>query len=271
MVIYRIENQYAQLLVSEQGAQALSFKPAGDDDLLWLSPSARFKTGTAIRGGVPLCMPWFGVNRHAANTPSHGFARNVNWVLGVVEQLQHAHFGDVTVVKFAAHAHPLFDYPFRATLTFIFNSTLNIELRVENTGTHTMPLSWALHSYLPVDDLDLARVSGLDGVRYLDNTRALQSKVQHGDIEFNEEVDRVFIDVPDQQRLNDLLIGGQGCDSAIVWNPGLDKAAAMADVGEANYRRFVCVERGNAFDNEVQLAPGEIHRATVSLGREPRL
>ena len=272
LLLYVVQNAFGKMVVSEQGAQVLSFIPDNQSDLLWLSPLAQFTAGKAIRGGIPVCLPWFGVNRHAANTPSHGFARNVNWQLATVSQAQHSQLGDCTqlvftLAQFADQPHTLFPFSFSAQLSFSFNQSLAIDLQLTNTGGEAFPLSWALHSYHPVNDLSKVKVKGLDGVSYLDNIRSLERRVQQGDVGFAGEVDRVFIDVPGAQQIDDIAIAATGSATAIVWNPGYDKACAMADLGGEHYRQFVCVERGNAFDNELRLLPGASTLASVTISR----
>lgn len=61
-----------------QGAHLTSWKPEGHEECLFLSPNAAFAPGKAIRGGIPVCWPWFGSRKDA---PSHGIARTSEWRL----------------------------------------------------------------------------------------------------------------------------------------------------------------------------------------------
>ena len=178
--LHVIESLEAKVVFSQQGAQLLSFIPKEQEDWFWL-PSSRFIAGQAIRGGVPICLPWFGSHHSDTSKPNHGFARNVDWQLQGIEAMVHEHLGFCTRVAFsldqyAQQAHPLFPFAFSAQLICYFNRCLQLEISVINTDHQPLPLSWALHSYHPVENLHHARVTGLDGCHYLDNTQQLQSQ-----------------------------------------------------------------------------------------------
>lgn len=275
--LYIIENPLGRMVICEQGAQVLSFIPAGKKDLLWLSPLAEFKLTKPVRGGIPVCLPWFGVNQRDKQKPSHGFARNVNWQLANIEDADDPQQGACTRIEFVLEQfqqqpHSLFPYPFSARLTFLMSNSLSVHLQLTNTGSESLPLTWALHSYHPVASITSTRVIGLDNCEYLDNTCGLARKQQSGDVVFNGELDRAYINAGNKQSIisaspdnTSIAIEASGCSSAVVWNPGLEKAAAMQDMGAENYQKFVCVERGNVFDNEVMLLPNKTHLASLHI------
>jgi len=275
--LYIIENPLGRMVICEQGAQVLSFIPAGKKDLLWLSPLAEFKLTKPVRGGIPVCLPWFGVNQRDKQKPSHGFARNVNWQLANIEDADDPQQGACTRIEFVLEQfqqqpHSLFPYPFSARLTFLMSDSLSVHLQLTNTGSESLPLTWALHSYHPVASITSTRVTGLDNCEYLDNTCGLARKQQSGDVVFNGELDRAYINAGNKQSIisaspdnTSIAIEASGCSSAVVWNPGLEKAAAMQDMGAENYQKFVCVERGNVFDNEVMLLPNKTHLASLHI------
>lgn len=275
--LYVIENPLGRMVICEQGAQVLSFTPAGKKDLLWFSPLTEFCLGKPVRGGIPVCLPWFGIDQRNNKNPKHGFARNVNWQLANIADADDIQQGACTRIEFVLdrfqqQPHPLFSYPFNAKLIFLMGDSLSIHLQLSNTGSQAMPLTWALHSYHPVTDLTSARISGLDGCEYLDNACGLKRCIQEGDVSFNGEVDRVYINAGDTQNITSntadnasITINAMGCASAIVWNPGLEKSAMLKDLGLDNFKQFVCLERGNVFDNEVLLAPNETHQASLQI------
>ena len=275
--LYLIENPLGRMVICEQGAQVLSFIPAGKKDLLWLSPLADFCLGKPVRGGIPICLPWFGVDSRNKDNPNHGFARNINWQLANITDADDAQQGACTRIEFVLdqfqqQPHALFSYPFSAKLTFLMGDSLSIHLQISNTGSETMPLTWALHSYHPVASITSTRVTGLDDCEYLDNTCGLARKRQSGDVVFDGELDRVYINAGDKQSIisaspdnTSIAVEASGCSSAVVWNPGLEKATELQDMGAENYQQFVCVERGNVFDNEVMLLPNETHRASLHI------
>lgn len=255
-------------IISLQGAQVLSFCPAGKSDLLWLSSRSNFQPGQAIRGGIPVCLPWFGVNRHQADLPKHGLARTQLWALDDVHQ------GDDEVIKLRFTFRPasddlaLFPYSFLAELTVELGDKLRLSLRVTNEGQETMPLSFALHSYFSVGEVQSVSIDGIDGREYLDNCQGLARFVQHDSLVFDREIDRVFESAAGKQAIIDggrkITIEGEGCDTVVIWNPGAELAGAMSDVG-SQYQRYVCVERGMAFADELELAAGEMAAAEMQL------
>lgn len=266
--LLEIDNPHCRAVVALQGAQLLEFTPHGGDALLWLSPNAIFSPGKAIRGGIPVCLPWFGVNQHAPEQPKHGFARNRDW------QLQHIATdpdGETRLgfgFEYNGTEPALFPYPFSARLSLRLSQQLELTLMVANTGTDTLPLSWALHSYHPVADLAATRVTGLDGCRYLDNTRGLAPAVQTGEVRFSGEIDRAYERVGRTQVIEGnprIVINGENCNSAIVWNPGAELAAGIGDIGAGNYAGFVCVERGAAFGDARHLHAGERLTSQLTL------
>ncbi len=267
--LLQVNNRYCSGTLALQGAQILSFKPRDRADLLWVSPRAVFENGQTLRGGIPVCLPWFGVNRRDPDKPRHGLARTIRWAL---EQAITNDSGEtrlkLALRQFAQTPHPLFEHCFEATLTITFSAALVIQLQVKNCSELPMPLSWALHSYHPVSRLDKVFVTGLDQVEYLDNTRELERFTQSGDPRFDGEFDRVYLGVGKQQVIRgepEIHISADNAPSAIVWNPGARLAANMADLGEENYQAFICLERGAAFDDEQIIESGGVMRATVTI------
>lgn len=265
--LLRYEGPQCRAVISLQGAQVLAFRPRGADELLWMSPLARFDRGQPIRGGIPLCLPWFGPHPHDPSLPKHGFARLRDWTLTAAD---HSSRGLLSLrFELEADASAAFPFPFRAALWVHLGSALRLRLDIDNRGERELPLSWAFHSYLAVDELATARVEGLADRIYLDNTRQLAQSRQAGAVHFHAELDRVYTGVGGSQQLcasQQVEISGDGCDTVIVWNPGRNQAANMADVGP-HYQRFVCVERGAAFHDRWQIAAGATASAQMTLRR----
>ena len=252
----------------------LSFTPQGQADLLWVSPVAAFEQGKPIRGGIPVCLPWFGVNRRDPDKPKHGFARTSRWRL---EYAQTCADGATQLTlalrQFSRKAHPHFPHCFEALLNITVARELMLQLQVVNRSPTRMPLSWALHSYHPVSDLGSTTVRGLQGTEYLDNTRGLERRTQQQPPRFDGEFDRVYLSVPGEQSISghpEIRIRGQNAPTAIVWNPGPEIALSLPDLGHNAHRKFICVERGAAFDDEPLVAPGAtLHtRVTIAAGTE---
>jgi len=248
--------------IALQGAQLLSFKPAASQqDWLWLSPLASFQKHQAIRGGIPICLPWFGVNQAQPEKPKHGFVRNQLWQIDNITEDKHGIQVEFSFAYTGQAMKPeLFDTAFIASLKIHLGEHIRYQLTLENTSIQAAKFSFAFHSYFKIDDLLATKVTGLNAKPFLDNTAGLQTKVLHGDISFEQEVDSVFEGCSQAQQLiapaHRLRISASKCPSCIVWNPQQALAANMPDV-LAHYQDFVCIERGNAFADSLELAAGE--------------
>ncbi|WP_370280337.1 D-hexose-6-phosphate mutarotase [Pontibacterium sp.] len=266
--LLQISNQSCDAVIALQGAHLLEFTLKNGTKLLWLSPNAIFAEGKAIRGGIPVCLPWFGVNRKDPSKPKHGFVRNQDWQLTTLREPD----TETTELVFSYTASEedlkLFPHAFSAKLTLRLSHQIDMQLEVSNHSDGDAQFSWALHSYHPVANLTDVRVSGLAGLSYLDNLQGLKPVRQEGDVRFYGEVDRVYESVPATQQIlgtPNLNITGENCPTAIVWNPGAANAAAMADVGEEIHQQFICVERGAAFANSWTLGSGESRCARLQI------
>ncbi|CAA0115091.1 D-hexose-6-phosphate mutarotase [Zhongshania aliphaticivorans] len=255
-------------VISLQGAQLLSFIPTGKQELLWLSPLATFKPGDAIRGGIPLCLPWFGLNRRQPELPKHGVARTQFWALDDVSQDDDETLNLRLVFNPSSDDLEMFPYPFSAQLNVSMGDALRLSLVIKNEGAYAMPLSFAMHSYFAVSDVRAVKIEGVEGREYLDNCRDLARFVQDESLQFDGEIDRVYETVGGCQAIIDgsrqIKIDGSACDTVVIWNPGETLAGTMADVG-SYYRDYVCLERGMAFGDELELAAGDVARATMQL------
>lgn len=259
---------FCQATITLQGAQLLTFQPTGDKPWLWLSPYAQFESGKSIRGGIPVCLPWFGVNRKNPEKPKHGFVRNHDWELVSLQESATAielEFG----FTYNSERPELFNTPFTATLEMTLSGSLDFSLHIHNRATETAEFSWAFHSYFAVADCEETTVSGLEGIHYLDNTRGLNAFLQDGDIPFLQEVDRVYNHTTVPQSINAqqrLSVTGENCPTCIVWNAGKNVAATLADIRE-DYRHYICVERGCAFGDSLVLPAGATSSSTMTINR----
>ena len=262
-----VETGQCRAVISLQGAQVLEFTARGRAPLLWLSPSTNFEAGAAVRGGVPLCLPWFGENRADPSKPKHGLVRTGLWTLDGSEEQ-----ADGRVELTLSFEHPgddLFSASFRSVLTIGLGKSLSFDLQLTNTAEHAAEYSWALHSYFAVADVNEVQVEGLSGVEYLDKTRGFARDCLEGNQAFSGEVDRVFECASAEQTIvtpNPIHARSENCHTVITWNPGAELAATIGDIG-AHYAGFVCVEHGNAFANSWQLAAGESASAHLELSR----
>ena len=266
----KINSSGAEALVSLYGAQVLSYKPReAAQDLLFTSEAAYYQPGKAIKGGIPLCWPWFGYDPLQQGRPAHGFARTRMWKINTGELLAD---GDVRLVLgMQVKEDPaLWPHTAEVLLEITVGSRLDISLVTKNPGADTLSLTKALHSYFLVGDINQVEVSGLEDRWYLDKADAWKKKQQSGAIQFDAEVDRVYLDVLPELLIQDhefqrrIRIRSRGNKTAVVWNPWKDIAKQMADLQDADYLRFVCVETTNAADDLVEIAPGGAYRLEVS-------
>lgn len=266
-----IRNAQAEARIALHGAHVLHFQPAGEAPLLWLSETAVFREGKAIRGGIPICWPWFGPDPSGQNRPAHGFARDRFWTL---DQVQHEPQSG-TQLQFSLPAseviRALWPHPFKLSLAVSVGRRLELRLRMQNLGDTTMRCSGALHSYFSVTDIANTRVSGLDGRPYLDQLDGHARKLQKGEITIAREVDRIYVDTPDTVTIDDaghqrqIEISKRGSLSTVVWNPWIEKSAGMNDFPPEGHRQMLCVETSNAAHDEIWLAPGQAHELACSI------
>jgi glucose-6-phosphate 1-epimerase len=268
-----ISNAQAKARVSLYGAQVLSFQPAGDSELLWLSPTARYHQGRSIRGGIPLCWPWFGPHPDDPSKPSHGFARHLLWTLDAAS-------GDEKHTQLEFSLAPqtsnqsLWPHPFELRLRLSIGRSLQIELITKNTGHTPMEISAALHSYFSISDIDNISIEGLDGCLFRDAVNEDRTCKQCGPIRFHGEVDRVYHDTSAAILIEDTVakrrtrVRKGGSNSTVVWNPWIDKSAQLGDIPEGGYRHMLCVETANADHNRIALLPNNSHTLYTEITGE---
>lgn len=266
---WKVETPLATAAISVFGGQLLSFIPKGGQDVLWLSPTAQ-ALPTPIRGGSPVCWPYFGKQGQGSDVPSHGFVRNVPWTL---QSAQREADGTV-VLTLAPPALETLDL--RLSMQLRIGRTLEQRLVTENTGRQPVTFTQALHNYFKVSDAMQVSVSGLDGLTYLDKFENYATpRTQQGDWSLNDprdpgRSDRIYTQAGGRYVLKDpglkrsIEISTQGSRSLVAWNPGQAGAAKMADVG-AGWKHYVCLEAANAGPDVVTLAPGARHSLVQTL------
>ena len=266
--VIKLTTAKCDALIAVQGAHLLTFKTRSGEPLLWVSPNCNFTQGVALRGGVPVCLPWFGPNVDPAK-PKHGFARNRDWQLtnAVLSENDDA----MLTFNFTSAAHDLFEFTFSAQLIMTLGDKIKLEIKVSNLDENSFDCSWVLHSYHPVSSLENVQVKGLSSRTYLDNLENHAPKIQQGDVEFSGEVDRVFPGIENSLEIigtPNIEIKHHNCPSVVVWNPGAANAAKMSDVGAGNEQGYICVERGAVLDEKWSIAAGESKTAWVEINEK---
>ena len=253
------------------GAHVTRWKPAGHDNVLYVSPNSHFIPTKAIRGGVPICFPWFGPHPTNTTAPAHGFVRTRTWNLLSTD----ASDDEVTIHLQTTNdtpANPNWATAFTADYRVHFGAALSMSLSITNTSNAPTTFTEALHTYLHVHDVRNITVAGLQGVEYVSKVGENVRQKQHdAELKFATETDRVYVNHEDNVEVIDpgmnrkIIVSKRGSRSTIVWNPFAKRAVELSDIGADNWPGFVCVESGNALDNVVTLAPGATHELFVLI------
>jgi glucose-6-phosphate 1-epimerase len=280
---WRIRHADAELLISQQGAQILSYQRNSQPPLIWLSEEATYLRGQSVRGGVPVCWPWFGDLQR--NPPAvqalvaqpdaaafHGGVRSLDWQLLAMNPDV-----DGVSLQFAAPAPTTADWPAELTLELHIrlDERLHISLISHNHGIRPLTISQALHSYFAVSDIQQVAVDGLADCRYIETLAGWQQHQQQDALTFSSETDRIYQDLPSRLSIRDpgwqrrVCLQSHGSRSAVLWNPWIDKAARLSSFAADAWQRMLCIETANVWDDCCQLAPGAQHSMGFSLWSEP--
>ena len=260
-----VENPLGRTVIALQGAHVMSFQPAGKSEMLWVSPRTLLQENTPIRGGIPLCLPWFGPGPDGKTM--HGFARTQEWNVVVAERLESGATRLVMELIGNAETSALWPHAFAFRLEIEAGQALKLVMNVENRGTDAAPLAFAFHTYFAVPDVAKARVSGLESAQYIDKMDNFARKTQSGEVTINAVTDRIYLDVLARQTLlagADSIHIESAAKCAVVWN-AWSNDKNIPDLGEGNHVGYLCVERGEVADHAVTLPPGGAYRAWMTL------
>ncbi|MQX52182.1 D-hexose-6-phosphate mutarotase [Alcanivorax sediminis] len=282
LACWQVRHRGQTLVIAEQGAQVLEYRLDNEPPVLWLSEKAQYHHGQGIRGGVPVCWPWFGGLAFNPETvrqqytqpdpPAHGLVRALPWTLVHTrqspEQIELAFQPDPDSLPESCPAVQL-------TLKIILDNALTLSLENHNQGEEPMALTQALHSYFAVSDIRQVTLQGLDLCPYVDAMDNWHSHRQSGPLTFREETDRLYlqlghtlhIDDPEWQRRITLSVSGS--ESAVVWNPWIDKSQRLSQFADDAWQRMVCIETARVLDNALFLAAGECHDMSVRFVTSP--
>lgn len=266
----RIESPAASGEIYLHGAHLTAWRPAGAAEVIFTSSHARWGEHDAIRGGIPVCAPWFRGKDGDSKAPKHGLVRTRAWNLEAVEAVGEGVQVTMTITN-DAEGRQWWPFEFTMRLRATFGTTLSVELDYVNHAAEMVTVAEALHTYLAVGDVRQISVSGLDGARYLDNMDHGREKRQEGDFHFAQETDNAYLDTTSNLLVTDRLlrrrihVGKSGSQSTVVWNPSAEGARSMADLGEDEWRGFACVEASNVLTCAVRVASGETHTLGTTL------
>lgn len=262
-----VTNTKANAKVALNGAHLFHYQRVGERELLWLSDISYFEDGKAIRGGIPICWPWFGFNKDDVSLSQHGFARTSLWEFKSSNETT-----DSTTLVFTLsdtkETLEVWNYKFSLELKIAISDTLTLELKTTNLDTKEFILTQALHTYFSILNISNVIVKGLDKKPYLD-ALSWQNMVQDGDIRFEREVDRVYQNIDNTITLVDIdreiTIKNEGSSSVVVWNPWIEKTKRMSAMKEDAYTTMLCIESANAFDDARVLKPNESHTLKATI------
>ncbi|HIE40713.1 MAG TPA: D-hexose-6-phosphate mutarotase [Thiomicrorhabdus sp.] len=277
--IIRVDNVFATASIALYGASVLSFIPkgvSGNLDLLWVSPTAVFDGRKPVRGGVPICWPWFG--KHAVNLalPAHGFVRNLLWQLDQVSTLESGATELAFSLESCKSTLEIWPYSFHLALVVTVGETLSLRLITTNLSDQEMRFTEAFHSYFKVEDVSKISVFGLEGSTRVDTLNDGQRSLQSGVLRLSTPtMDSVFLNHSVDAVLEDPLLSRriyirkQSSNSSVVWNPGPEIVKGFRDIPEEAWPSFLCVESGNVFEEVVVLAPSKKHELSLELSSVP--
>lgn len=271
--VLEVSHPAAAARVALHGGHVMEWTPAGQAPVLYLSPKAVLREGKAIRGGVPVCWPWFGNHPAGGTFPAHGIARTRFWKLESAAEspagvrLSLLLTNDETTLKLWPHA-------FELRLELTIGQELEMTLTMKHLGDVPAVFQAALHSYFSVGDIRSVRVLGLENAPYFTEVgppREQGEHTQHGPIVIDREVDRQYHTAPelrleDPKLAREIIITNTGSSATVVWNPWVEKAARLADLPDTDYRNFLCIETACLPTTaRLELRPGQSHvlRATV--------
>jgi len=247
----------ATAVISKLGAQVLSWVPPDGKERLFLSDNAIYDGSVAIRGGVPICFPQFA---ERGDLPKHGFVRTREW--SVSTQRAGDDFALVTMeITSDDTTLALWPHAFHAELALMVEADrIDMELCITNTGGSPFSFTGALHSYLRVAQVEEAVLEGLEGLEYcdaLDNDRI--GRESRAEVTVDREVDRVYFNAKRPQLLHagkmSIAMQNQGFPDVVVWNPFVDRCAALKDMPANGWRHMLCVEA--AATRPITLPAGE--------------
>ena len=275
--LIEIESDLASARISPFAGQVLSYRPRdAEADLLFVSERAYFAPGKAIKGGIPICWPWFGADPEGRGRPAHGFVRAMPWSIletGVRED------GAVRVllgIADDADTRAQWPHAFNLLVEVLVGATLRVEMVTRNPEDRPFHITQALHTYFAVGDATQARVVGLEGCRYIDKARDGNDAVitQEGPVTVAREVNRIYQGVPARLSIEDPALGrriridAENSATAIVWNPWIETAREMADLHDQDYHIMLCVETANAADEVIEVPAGGEARLAAEYSLE---
>lgn len=273
-IIARVSNALADAEIALHGGQVLHFQPKGEEPVLWLSPDSEFSHNRAIRGGIPLCWPWFGPHPSEPDLPKHGFARLLEWQVIGVERLPSNETRVRLVLPQVNTIQTWWHHPFELSIEITIGRELDVCLRAHNPGPEAFRITAALHSYFVVRDVESIAINGLDGKIYLDLPAGGVPRLQAEEVSLRGEVDRVYLDttntctIIDPRLKRQIHVHKRGSRSTVIWNPGAELVKNIKDFTDNQWHNVVCLETANAASDVIEIPPGGHHELGTTIAVE---
>lgn len=274
LVYAMVSNKHADATICLYGAHIVSYSPARNMEILWMSPYSSFEQGKAIRGGIPVCFPWFGLHQINDSLPQHGFARIMNWEVIKTETLESGENLICLQLNSSDKTKEFWPHDFCAEMIFTVGTKLSLTLKVSNTSDEAIEYTSALHSYFSLSGIENITIEGLENTRY-------QNQLDGGDyiqetplLSINKAETRHYYNTETTCVINDTIFNRRisveksGSTNTTVWNPWAETCADMDDMPNNAYETFVCLETVNKIDDVIKLAPGDSHETTAVISVE---
>jgi len=261
----KVASELCEATIFLQGAQITEFTPAGKKPLLWVSELEDYQEGKGVRGGIPICWPWFGVSQHEG-WPAHGVARTGLWRAEEVKEQE-----DSIYISLSLPMTQVDDkyWPHKTKLLaeFILTSSLELRLTTTNMDNETIHFTQALHTYFPTPAIEETKVDGLQGAKYIESGEGPYE--QHDLVSFARETDMVYTEAEATQRIitpdGIIEVGRENSTSCVLWNPWVEKSKRLSNFADDEYHVMLCLEAANVLDDSVELAPGASHTLATTL------
>jgi len=265
-----VSNTLSSIKIALQGAHIFDFRVKSKKPLLFLSETARFEKGVPIRGGIPICWPWFGTHPTESALPNHGFVRTSIWKHKQTEHISKEKTKIIMSVNSSNESLELWPFKFELSLEILMSDTLELSLISKNTGVNSFALTQALHTYLQIEDINKAQVKGLENKPFYNKLDNSFDNIQEGILGFNTEVDRVYQDLAKPLLLEDtnqkIEVQTIGSNTVVIWNPGSEFEKNFSDLSD--YKTMLCLESANALKDEIILEPAHTHTLKSILSQK---
>ena len=272
--VIEIQTTTASAKVAIHGAQVLSWNPKDTEPVLYTSPKAIMEPGKPLRGGIPICWPWFGNETDVPNAPQHGFGRTRFWTL-VNAKSGAANARLEFLLPLDDEIRAAFPHDCEVRVIIAIGDKLSVALKTKNTGEELFKIGGALHTYLTVGDITRVQVEGIKECHYIDNVPDEPVSIfQDTPVKIDEETNRIYrsmasVLMRDLGQGRSVFVDKSGSRSTVLWNPWIEGAKKIQDLPDRDYTEFVCIETANAAKDHPTVRPNRVHTLEATIGLRP--